>query len=172
VVAQLTIEYSFDAFSAVQALKDGGSPMTLVRWNPRSSFGPHREINDLVNRFWGDWPTSQESEQPWSPNVDVAENDDHFAFHAELPGMNREEIKVTMHEGVLTLEGERKQDSDSQENGFYRKESAFGKFSRSFRLSAEVDADKVSASYKNGILSLTVPKKEAATPKQVEVKAS
>jgi HSP20 family protein len=86
--------------------------------------------------------------------------------------MDRDDIQVSLHDGVLKIEGEKKQASEKKEKSFYRSERTYGRFSRSFRLGSKVDAEKVDASYKDGVLTLTVAKVEAAKPKQIEVKVS
>lgn len=146
--------------------------MALVRWNPRQAFNLNREIDDLVNRFWGDWNPGNGKSQRGYPSVDVEETDDQFVFTAELPGMDRNDIRVSLHDGVLKIEGEKKRASEKKEQSFYRSERIYGRFSRSFQLGSKVDAEKVDASYKDGVLTLTVAKAEAAKPKQIEVKVS
>ncbi|MCZ6633040.1 MAG: Hsp20/alpha crystallin family protein [bacterium] len=146
--------------------------MALVRWNPRQAFNLNREIDDLVNRFWGDWNPGNGKSQGRYPSVDVEETDDQFVFTAELPGMDRNDIQVSLHDGVLKIEGEKKRASEKKEQSFYRSERIYGRFSRSFQLGSKVDAEKVDASYKDGVLTLTVAKAEAAKPKQIEVKVS
>ena len=147
--------------------------MTLVKWHPRQEFDVSREIDRLVNTFWGDFNTrGQEGAADWRPRVDVAEREDAFVFAAEVPGLKREDVKVTLKEGVLTLEGEKRQESDGKGDEARWSERRYGKFSRSFRLPSDVDAGKVSASYSDGVLGVTVPKAETAKPREIDVKVS
>jgi HSP20 family protein len=105
----------------------------------------------------------------WSPSLDVFDEKDHFVVNAELPGMKKEEINLSFQDGVLSLSGERKQTSENKDGETFRSERYFGKFQRSVTLPASVDSSKISASYKDGILTVTLPKSEAAKPKQIAV---
>jgi len=108
--------------------------------------------------------------QDWSPSVDIHEDKDKYVVKAELPGMKREDIEVSMDGNTLTVSGERKQEEEKKERENYRSERYFGRFQRSITLPAEVQANKIEASYKDGILTITLPKSEAAKPKQIPVK--
>jgi HSP20 family protein len=106
----------------------------------------------------------------WSPSLDVFDEKDHFVVNVELPGLKKEEIDLSFQDGVLSISGERKQTKESQEGETtFRSERYFGKFQRSVTLPAAVDSSKISASYKDGILEVTLPKSEAAKPKQIAV---
>lgn len=141
--------------------------MALIRWQPRESFALQNEINNMVNNFWGDMEGRDAG--GWYPKVDVAESEHGFTVQAELPGLKKEDIKVTFEDHVLTVEGERKQVEEQKDQNFFRRERAYGKFRRSFKLATEVDADKVGASYQDGILTLTLPKSEAVKPRQIDI---
>ena len=141
--------------------------MALIRWQPRESFAIQREIDNLVSKFWGDVDTYHGT--GWHPRVDVAESDHEFTVTAELPGLNREDIVVTLEDNVLTIEGERKHEDEQKDKQFYRRERFYGTFKRAFKLGTEVQADTIAANYKDGILTLTLPKSEAAKPRQIEV---
>ena len=145
--------------------------MTLVKWEPRHAFDLRREFDSLIDSFWGSWGDGNGTPGAWHPRVDVSETEDAYVVHADLPGIDRKDISVTLKENVLRIEGEKKRTSE-EDKGFYRSERAFGRFSRSFRLPSALDADKISASYKEGVLSLTIPKAEVAKPKQIEVKVA
>ena len=146
--------------------------MTLVRWRPREVSDVHREIDHLVNTLWGDFGRGNGAAAAWSPTVDATETEDKIVVSAELPGLSREDIKITLKEGVLTIEGEKQSDSESKEEKPQWTERRYGKFSRSFNLPTEIDAGKVSAVCKDGVLKLTLPKAEEAKPKEIEVKVS
>ena len=110
--------------------------------------------------------------QDWVPPVDILERDGHFVIRAELPGMKREDMDVRIENGVLTLRGERKREVTDQEGQGFRTERVYGAFTRSFALPTTVDAANVTATYKDGILEVTVPKAETAKPKSIEIKAA
>jgi HSP20 family protein len=105
----------------------------------------------------------------WTPSLDVYDEKDHFVVSVELPGLKKEEINVSFEDGVLSLSGERKQMKENNEGETFRSERYFGKFQRSVTLPAAVDSSKINASYKDGILTITLPKSEAAKPKQIAV---
>ncbi len=142
--------------------------MALVRWQPSRSFGFGREVDRLFDHFWGGVPTGDGTEPTWSPSVDIAEGEDNIVVTAELPGVKSEDVKVTVEDNVLTIEGEKKKESESGEGRTHRVERSYGRFVRSFRLPA-VDADSISASYSEGILKVSLPKPETAKPKQISV---
>jgi HSP20 family protein len=106
----------------------------------------------------------------WTPAVDIYEDNDKFVVKAELPGMKKEEISVSLHGNTLTISGERKQEEQKKEGESYRSERFFGRFQRSITLPAPVDMNKIEASYKDGVLNITLPKSEEAKPKQIQVK--
>lgn len=144
--------------------------MALIRWQPRDTFAVSREIDNLVNQVWGE-QVSQNG-QAWYPKVDIAENENHFVLQAELPGMNREDIQVSLEDGVLTVSGERKFESEKEGKNYLHRERTYGSFTRSFRMGKNVQADKISAAYKDGILTITLPKAEEVKPRQIEVTVS
>ena len=108
----------------------------------------------------------------WVPPVDILERNDHFVIRAELPGLDRNDMDVHVEDGVLTLKGERKREAEPEEGNAFRTERIYGAFTRSFTLPTTVDASKVSAAYKDGVLTVTVPKAEAAKPKKIEILAA
>ena len=105
----------------------------------------------------------------WGPALDVYEDKDNLTVKAELPGMKREEIEVSLHDGALTISGERKSEKKAEKGEVYRSERFFGRFQRTVALPSPVAADKVKANYKDGILTVTLPKTEEAKPKQIDV---
>ena|SRR5205809_3344415 len=137
-------------------------------------YAPLSRIRNQIDRLFEDpfdWlvPTGMAG---WSPAVDIYEDEDHITLKAELPGMKREDIAVSVVGDVLTLSGERKGEEEQEEGDFYRSERFYGKFERSFTLPQAVDPQKIEATYKDGVLSVRCPKTEAAKPKQIEVKSS
>ncbi len=130
--------------------------------------------NDLENLFAGSLndlaARGAEFLQVWNPAINLYEDQDHLFVNAELPGMKKEDIEVSLHDGVLTVSGERKHEKNVDQARYHRTERFEGKFSRSLALPADVKADQVHAQYKDGILHITLPKAEAAKRKQIEVK--
>jgi HSP20 family protein len=108
----------------------------------------------------------------WTPALDVYEDKDNVYVRAELPGMKREEISLTLHDGSLSISGERKSEDKFKNAEVFRSERFFGRFQRTVTVPTPVQADKVNAQYKDGILTVTLPKAEEAKPKQIEVKVS
>ncbi len=141
--------------------------MALVRWNPIGSLAG-MEI-DRLNQMFADLQ-SEAFNQAWVPAVDIYETDSHeVVIKAELPDVKREDIGVTFENNVLTLTGERKQEQSTKREQFQRIERRFGTFSRSFTLPTSVDAGQIAASYKDGVLTIRLPRREEAKPKQIAV---
>ncbi len=146
--------------------------MNLVRWNPLSEMASMR---DRFNRLFDDslFPVGRGEESlglsAWNPSVDIYEDDDSIVIKAEIPGVDRDNVQVDLKGRVLTLKGERKNDSEVKEDRFYRREMSYGRFERAFTLPAEVDADKIKADFKDGVLKVQVPKPEEQKPKQITV---
>jgi len=107
----------------------------------------------------------------WVPNIDVAENEKEFLVRAEVPGIDKKDIDITLSEGLLTIKGEKKFENDEKSENFHRRESCYGSFTRSFRLPLEIENNKIEANYKDGVLNITLPKAEAVAPKKIEVKS-
>ena len=148
----------------------------LTRWNP------FEELDELQNRlstFFGRAPVRrQNGEQEnmtvaqWAPLVDITEDDKEYLIKAELPDVKKDEVKVTLENGVLTITGERKFEKEEKGKKYHRVERAYGSFVRSFTLPDDADANKVNAEFKDGVLKVHVAKSEAAKPKQIEVKVN
>lgn len=155
--------------------------MNIIRYQTptasRSLFAPLTRLSTLsdeVDRlfqtpFSGHNAGEHDSFAGWTPAVDLFQDKESVQLRAELPGLRREDIHVSLHEDVLTLSGERRQDPSADERGNLRNERFFGRFERRFTLPVRVDAGRVSASYEDGILSVTLPKAEEAKPRQIEV---
>src|SRR5262245_7501366 len=125
--------------------------MRLVRWDP---------LHDFVAR------------STWAPPVDIFERQDNLVIRAEVPGIQKEDMDVRIENGVLTLHGERREEKDVKDVSTHLMERVYGSFTRSFSLPTTVDAAKVSAAYKDGVLEVTVPKVETAKPKRIEIKVA
>jgi HSP20 family protein len=142
--------------------------MTLVRWDP---FQELASWSNRLNRSINEGRT-EDTFGAWAPAVDIFEKDHNLLIRAELPGLKREDIEISMENGVLTLHGERKRESEVEESNAYRLERIYGAFTRSFSLPTTVDSSKIQAVYKDGVLEVTVPKLEAAKPKKVQIQAA
>lgn len=146
--------------------------MNITRWDP---FREMEELSTRLNRMFGRsglTTTSGEtlSFPDWAPSVDVAETAEEFQIKAELPGVKKEDLKVHVESGVLTLSGERRQEKEEKGKKYHRVERSYGSFMRSFTLPDGVDAAKLHAEYKDGLLNVRLPKTAAEKPKAVEVK--
>lgn len=152
--------------------------MNIIRWQrptltPWPAFGRLADLRDEIDRLF-DSPFAGLTQTTnvlsgWTPAVDVYEDKESFVVKAELPGMKREEIDVTLHNGALSISGERKSEVKHQDGEVFRAERFFGRFQRAVSLPAGVAADKVKAQYKDGVLTITLPKTEGARPKQIDV---
>ena len=127
------------------------------------------ELDRLFESPWTELARTSQLLSGWTPALDIHEDKDNFIVRAELPGMTREDIDVSLHDGMLSISGERKLDKKYEEAEVYRTERFFGKFQRTVTLPAPVAGDKVKAQYQDGVLTVTLPKTEAAKPKQIEV---
>lgn len=145
--------------------------MTLVRWDPIRDLAG---IQERIHRMLADAPARvayDEGFGAWVPPVDVFEKGDHLVIRAEVPGIERNDIDVRVENGVLQIRGERKADPDAQARSAYRLERVHGNFTRSFTLPTTVDANRISAKYRDGVLHLEIPKAESAMPKKVPIEA-
>ena len=144
--------------------------MPLVRWDP------WREMEDMLERYnkaVAQPPSgSQEviTTGDWSPRVDIAETEKEFVIKAEIPEVKKEDVKVTVDNGVLTISGERKQEKEEKGKKFHRVERYYGSFTRSFTLPDNVKENNIKASFKDGMLNLQIQKTDKAKPKAIEVK--
>lgn len=145
-----------------------------MRWSPvRDILNIQDEMSRLFNAFFT--RTSDRTEGrtlSWSPLVDISETDDKIKVTAEVPGMKKDDIKISIQDNVLTLKGEKKQEKEEKDKNSHRVERAYGAFERSFSLPASVQTDKVKASYKEGVLTISLPKPEEAKPKEIDISVS
>jgi HSP20 family protein len=146
--------------------------MELVRWNPLKEMSL---LHNHFSRFFSDpfipaeMAGDEGSRNVWHPAVDIFEKDGKMVIKAELPGMDKKDISLDIQNGVLTLRGERRYDNEVKEENFYRKEMSHGTFVRSFTLPADVEAERITAEFKDGILTVEVPAPETRKPKQITV---
>ncbi|MGQ9920784.1 MAG: Hsp20/alpha crystallin family protein [Desulfobacca sp.] len=147
--------------------------MDIMEWKP------FREITRLrseMDRLWDDYFGSgrkglRPTEGTWLPSVDVSETADKVVVKAEVPGMDAKDIDISLSGDLLTIKGEKKTEREEKEENYHLVERSYGSFSRSLRLPVAVDADKIEATYKQGVLTITCPKKEEAKAKLIEIKA-
>ena len=143
--------------------------MNIIKWNPWN------EGTRLQNRFFGDsfFPATGLNDEfetrNWRPAVDVYDKDDRLVIKAELPGIEKKDIEIDVKEGVLTLKGERSDENEVTEHNYYRKERTYGKFHRAFTLPESVDTEKIEANFKDGVLTVDIPKAEERKPKKISV---
>ena len=141
--------------------------MTLVKWKPaRNLISFPYELDRFFNDFGLDYG---HSDTVWSPNVDVSETEKNYEVKAEIPGLKKEDIKVTVEDNILKLSGEKKHEEETNDKNYHRLERSYGKFERSFRLPKEVKKEEIKASYKNGVLDVVIPKAEEVKPKEITV---
>jgi HSP20 family protein len=155
----------------------------IDKWNPFRApalWDPIRELEDMQNRLSSllgrrlpllrDAGEEEFTVTEWSPPVDIAEDDKEYTLKAELPGMSKENIKVSVDGGVLSITGERKAEKEEKNKKYHRIERSYGAFTRSFALPEDASGEKVSADFKDGVLKVHLPKEEKAKTKSVEVK--
>lgn len=151
--------------------------MELSRWNSefpafRGLLSLQHDMNRIVDEFFrGDQLADANfTQRDWHPAVDIIENRDRYTLNAELPGISKEEVQVTLENNVLTIRGEKKTNADQKEGDVHRVERRYGSFERSFTLPAAVDVNKIDAQFRDGVLTLTLPKAEEAKPRAIDVK--
>lgn len=138
--------------------------MSLVRWDP------FREMNDLVRRYAPLFNDSLQAETPlWKPTANISESDKEYLIKAELPEVGKDDVKLTIDNDVLTISGERRLEQEDKSQNQLRVESFYGTFSRSFALPSNVDASKISAESKDGVLRVHLPKQEVSKPKAITI---
>ena len=142
--------------------------MALVRWDPARELAS-MEI-DRLNRMFTDFFGTENVNRSWGPAVDIYTTEENeYVIQAELPAMKREDISVSFENNVLTLRGERKFEGENSRHNYQRVERFYGTFSRSFNVPGTVDASRISASYKDGVLTVRLPQREEAKPKQITI---
>jgi HSP20 family protein len=148
--------------------------MTLIRFKPDPAHltpaaAPADLLRDFMNLHFPFFPQERAGMNTWSPALDVHDQKDNFTVTLEAAGLKKDDFEISYHDGALSVAGERKEDTDVTERNYFRRERLFGRFSRSVSLPAEVKADLITASYKDGVLTVTLPKAEEAKPKNIEV---
>jgi HSP20 family protein len=150
--------------------KKGDSIMQLAKWDP------FREMEDVFGRYAKAlrWPHkgSQDLMESgdWAPSVDILETEKEFVIKAEIPGVSKDDVKISVDNGKLTIRGEKKQEKEEKNKKFHRVEQFYGSFARSFTLPENVDETKIEAAFKNGMLKLQIPKTTVSKPKAIDIK--
>jgi HSP20 family protein len=149
--------------------------MKLTRWDPM------RELDDMtmrLSRMFAQLPSRLSGGDgdglfaDWAPAIDVQETDQEYLIKADLPDVKREDVKVAIEDGVLAVEGERRQEKEEKETKFHRVERSYGRFVRRLAMPTDIDPQKVAADFKNGVLSIHLPKSAAAKPRAIDVKVA
>jgi HSP20 family protein len=151
--------------------------MAIVRWNPsREMLNVEREFNKLFNNFnsrFGLFDREDDNEYDnavWTPLTDISEDKDNFVLKLDLPGVSKNDLKISYSDGQLSISGERKQEKETKDSKYHRVERAYGKYYRSFTLPSKIQEDKIDAEFKDGQLVITVPKAEEVKPKEIPIK--
>lgn len=157
----------------VKAQKGKETMKMLTTWNP------FRELDEVQNRlssFFGGFPPRLATNgdafklSTWAPAVDITEDDKEYLVKADLPEVKKEDVKVTLENGVLSIMGERKSEKEEKNKKFHRIERSFGRFERTFMMPEDAEASKMKAEFKDGVLRVHMPKNPAAQPKKIDVK--
>jgi HSP20 family protein len=150
--------------------------MALIRRLNRGELSPWSALRDietqftrLMNDFGAEFPFGDKS---WSPAVDLRETDDAYVVHADVPGVKKDEIDIEIIEDVVTIKGERKEETEKKDGNYHRVERHFGSFMRSIEIPGGFDGEKVSAKFSDGVLEVTLPKLEEKKPRSVKVEAN
>jgi HSP20 family protein len=147
--------------------------MAITRFDP---FRDLAQMQDRINRIFGDATRGNDdvlSRGDWMPPVDIFENDAHeIVLKAELPGIERDSIDIRVENNLLTIRGERKPDQETKQEAYHRVERVYGAFSRSFSLPSTINAEQVSAEFKDGVLTVVLPPREEAKPRQIQVRVN
>jgi HSP20 family protein len=143
----------------------------LTPWKPFEFDRIRKEMDRLWDSFLeGRHIRKSEDDREWLPSVDVSETKNDLVVRAELPGLESKDIDISMNNGYLTIKGEKKNEREEKDENYHLIERSYGSFSRSVRLPKEVQSDKITASFKNGILKITLPKSEEAKKKEIKIK--
>lgn len=145
--------------------------MTLVKWNPNHNLRTWNSFDRIFRDFFNDYEEESRSVN-WTPATDINESDDSFTVTADLPGIDKKDVQISVKDNVLTISGERKLGEATDSDNYHRRERLVGSFKRCFRLPEIVNENKISAKFKNGILAIDLPKAEEVKPKEIEIKVA
>jgi len=150
--------------------------MAIVRWQPfRDLLATEREFDRIFREAFSPLFSEREAElstRAWAPAVDIFETESNIVLKAELPGVEPKDVEVRVEDNTLYLKGQRKFEKETKEENYHRIERSYGSFARSFALPNSIDGEKVAAEYKDGLLTLTLPKREEAKPKTIRINVS
>ena len=143
--------------------------MTLVRWKPFADVvGFQNQVDQVFDELWSRSRTGSRA-GAWFPSVDLSENEVEFRVVAELPGLSKDDLKITLNDDVMTLRGEKRAEVRSEKETWHHVERTYGTFERSFRLSVPVDKEKISAKFEKGVLRVVLPKSEESRPREIGI---
>lgn len=142
---------------------------SVPRWNPAAAYLTREPISRLFDNFFNNLQGEEVSNRGWVPPVDIQETEEAYKLQAELPGLTKDDINITLENNVLRLSGERKFEKDVEKENYHRIERTYGAFSRAFALPQQVNPEGVQAAFENGILTVTVPKAEQAKPRKISI---
>jgi HSP20 family protein len=147
---------------------------SVVRWNPIGSFvSVQDELNRVMDDVFGrTWRTDENGARVWQAPVDIEEQPDRYTLHLELPGLKLEDIKIKLEDNRLVIRGEKTRTEEQKNATYHRLERVYGTFERSFSLTHAVKADKIEATYQDGVLEVTVPKAEEAKAREIPIKTA
>jgi len=145
--------------------------MPIYRWRPTSDVSPvQKEMKRLFDYYFGsDWDASEQVHATWNPLVDVVELEEEILLVAELPGVDKNDIKISVNNGILSLNGEKKVPENAKNDCYHCSERFFGPFERVFNLPATVSESNIAADFKDGLLKIRLPKTEAAKPREIQI---
>jgi HSP20 family protein len=142
---------------------------TVTRWNPATAYLTREPFSRLLDNIFNDLQGEEVSNRGWVPPVDIQETEEAYKLQAELPGLTKDDINITLENNVLRLSGERKFEKEARKESYHRVERTYGAFSRAFSLPQQVNPEGVQAAFENGVLTITVPKAEQAKPRKISI---
>lgn len=147
--------------------------MALVRWRERGDLNPWSALRDLESQFsrmFND--LGRDLEGGWAPATDLSETEDAYTLHVDVPGMKKEDIDIAVIENLVTIKGERKHEKRTDDEGYHRYERHYGSFQRTVEIPGGFEPDKVDAHYEDGVLTITLPKREEMKPRRIDLKVN
>ena len=168
------------SYKEIQKINQGGVIMTLVKFNPaRDLLDVEREFNKMFSTLGSRFGitrkgvTDEEYDNAvWMPLTDISEDKDNFYLKADLPGIKKEDVKISYTDGTLSISGERNQEKETKDKKFHRIERSYGNYFRSFNIPTKIKEDKINAEFKDGQLTISIPKAEEVKPKEIDIKVS
>ena len=147
--------------------------MELIPWRPLLGTIPlKKEMDDLIDRFFGDGAFAQPLGENWVPTMDLLENKDEVVVNCEIPGIEPKDTEISFIGDTLSIKGTKKEEKEEKNDTYYRMARRYGNFSRTVRIPTAVHSEKIKAQYKNGVLKITLPKKEEVKPKEIKVEVA